>query len=217
MTTQWCWRGISPTRYGPWPPGPTRASANWSRAGSALGVPFLDALLDELAMLTDEVVLVLEDLHVLTNSAVVEELGALVTRLPRSARCVVSTRWDPPWPLRQLRLDDRLLEIRGTDLAFGAHEARRLLEAVAERDFTDHQVGTLLERTDGWAVGLQLAAISLRDEPDVGASIDTFAGSDRLVGSTSCRRYWHAKTPRPGRSCCRPLCSSGSRPRYATR
>ncbi len=150
--------------------------------GSALGATFIDALLDEMAVHTEGLVLVFEDLHVLTNSAVVEELGALMTRLPRSTRCIVSTRRDPPWPLRQLRLDDRLLELRGTDLAFGAQEARLLLEAVAERDFTDRQVGTLLNRTDGWAVGLQLAAISLRDEPDVEASIDTFAGSDRLVG-----------------------------------
>ena len=104
-----------------------------------------------------------------------------MTRLPRSTRCIVSTRRDPPWHLRQLRLDDRLLELRGADLAFDAHEARLLLDAVVGRDFTDHQVATLVDRTDGWAVGLQLAAISLRDEPDVEASIDTFAGTDRLV------------------------------------
>ena len=153
-----------------------------SSGGSALGAPFIDALLAELAQLSEELVVILEDLHLLENAALVDDVGELMTRLPRTTRCILSTREDPPWPLRQLRLDGRLVELRGADLAFGPGEARQLLEAVSEQDFTDHEVATLRDRTDGWAVGLQLAAISLRDAPDVGASVETFAGNDRLVG-----------------------------------
>ena len=109
------------------------------------------------------------------------DLGDLVTRLPSTVRCVVSTRRDPPWTLRRLRLDGRLVELRGTDLAFQEGEARQLLAAVSERDLNDHDVEVLTERTDGWAVGLQLAGISLRHQPDVTAAITSFAGSDRLI------------------------------------
>ena len=141
----------------------------------------MDALLDELENTPDELVLVIEDLHALSNRPVVMNLGDLVTRLPNSVRCVVSTRRDPPWTLRRLRLDGRLVELRGTDLAFREDEARHLLTAVSERDLSDHDVEVLTERTDGWAVGLQLAGISLRHQSDVTAAITSFAGSDRLI------------------------------------
>ena len=160
---------------------PARIGDLVKSGGSALGEPFIDALLGELAHLPERFVLVLEDLHVLTNRALLDDVGDLVTRLPHTTRCVVSTRRDPPWTLRQLRLDGRLVELRGAELAFGADEARQLLVAVSERELSDDQVAMLLDRTDGWAVGLQLAAISLRHVPDVGASIASFAGSDRLV------------------------------------
>ena len=84
-------------------------------------------------------------------------------------------------PCGRLRLDGRLVELRGTDLAFREDEARQLLTAVSERDLSDHDVQVLTERTDGWAVGLQLAGISLRHQSDVTAAITSFAGSDRLI------------------------------------
>lgn len=149
--------------------------------GSTLGAPFVDALLDELENSPDELVLVIEDLHALSNRPVVMDLGDLVTRLPSTVRCVVSTRRDPPWTLRRLRLDGRLVELRGTDLAFRQDEARQLLAAVSERELTDQDVALLTERTDGWAVGLQLAGISLRHQSDVTAAVNSFAGSDRLI------------------------------------
>ena len=149
--------------------------------GSTLGAPFVDALLDELEGSSHELVLVIEDLHALSNRPVLMDLGDLVTRLPNTVRCLVSTRRDPPWTLRRLRLDGRLVELRGTDLAFREDEARLLLTAVSERDLSDHDVQVLTERTDGWAVGLQLAGISLRHQSDVSAAITSFAGSDRLI------------------------------------
>jgi LuxR family transcriptional regulator, maltose regulon positive regulatory protein len=149
--------------------------------GSTLGAPFVDALLDELEGCSADLVLVIEDLHALSNRPVVMDLGDVVTRLPTTVRGVVSTRHDPPWTLRRLRLDGQLVELRGTDLAFREDEARLLLTAVSERDLSDHDVAMLTARTDGWAVGLQLAAISLRHQSDVRAAITSFAGSDRLI------------------------------------
>ncbi len=149
--------------------------------GSILGTPFVDALLDELEHAPGGLVLVIEDLHALSNRPVVMDLGDLVTRLPDTVRCLVSTRRDPPWALRRLRLEGQLVELRGTDLAFREDEARQLLTAVSERELSDHDVEVLTAKTDGWAVGLQLAGISLRHQSDVSAAVTSFAGTDRLI------------------------------------
>ena len=151
------------------------------RGGSALGDPLVDGLLDALSGLSEDLVLVLEDLHVLDNRALIDDLGRLLTNLPTSTRAVVTSRRDPPWPLSRLRLHALVVEVRGADLAFRADEAHRLLENVAGRDLTDGQVTALLDRTDGWAAGLQLAGISLRHHPDPPAFIASFAGNDRFV------------------------------------
>ncbi len=163
-------RGVVPARAPD--PVPTIASP----AGSVV-----DGLVDEVAAVTGQLVLVLEDLHVLTNRALVEDLGRLFCALPPSTRAVVTSRRDLPWALHPLRVGDRLVEIRGTDLAFAGCQAHELLQKVSGRALTDAQVAALLGRTDGWAVGLQLAAISLREADDVTAFVDTFAGSHRHV------------------------------------
>lgn len=149
--------------------------------GTGLGVPFLEGLTAELARVTGEVVLVLDDLHALDNAGLVAELGEAADLLPDNVRVVVSTRRDPPWPLGWFRANGGLVEIRGADLAFGVEESQQLLAGVSGRKLTDDQVAALVGRTDGWAVGLQLAALSLRHAPDLGAAIASFAGSDRLV------------------------------------
>ncbi len=149
--------------------------------GAALGEPMIEAFLAELARAREELVIVLEDVHILTGSALVEDLGTVVTSLPANVRAIVSTRRDLPWNLRQLRLDGRLVELRGADLAFDADQARQMLVAVSGRDLTGDQVVSLLDRTDGWAAGLQLAAISLQNASDVAGFIHSFAGTDQLV------------------------------------
>ena len=149
--------------------------------GAALGEPMIEAFLAELQRAREELVIVVEDVHILTGSALVDDLGTVLTSLPANVRAIVSTRRDLPWNLRQLRLDGRLVELRGADLAFDADQARQMLVAVSGRDLTGDQVVTLLDRTDGWAAGLQLAAISLQNASDVAGFVDSFAGTDRLV------------------------------------
>ncbi len=138
-------------------------------------------LLRELEGLPRELVVMLDDAHVLTNSALSRDVGLLVAHLPENVRFMIGARWDPPLPLRQLRMEGRLVQIRATDLAFDVDEAQQLVATVAERDVSGEQIATLVRRTDGWAVALQLAAISLQRAPDVGAFVEAFAGNDRLV------------------------------------
>lgn len=149
--------------------------------GARLGPEVVEALLGSLEKLDHDVVLVLEDLHRIANPAVVEDLGALALRLPPRVRLVVTSRWDPPWSLHGLRMDGRLVELRGADLAFGPVEGHALLTLVSGREFSDEQAATLVARTDGWAAGLQLAAISLQDAVDVDQVVASVAGTDRAI------------------------------------
>ncbi|KAB7743256.1 hypothetical protein GA707_14190 [Nostocoides sp. F2B08] len=149
--------------------------------GASLGEDVVEMLAERLTTLDRDLVLVLEDLHVLSNRAVLADLGRLAAVLPATTRMVATTRIDPPWRLQRLRLAGRLTEIRSADLAFESNEAKGLLESVAQRELSDDVVTALVDRTDGWAVGLQLAAISLRTAADPEAFVSSFAGSDRLV------------------------------------
>ena len=149
--------------------------------GRALGEVFVDSVLAALAALDDGVLLVLDDLHLVAQADVVEDLGRIATGLPRNARAVVAARWDPAFPVRQVRLEGRLVEVRGADLAFGPEEGRDLVAAVVGSPVSDDQGAALVGRTEGWAAGLQMAAVAVRSAPDLTEAIDTLAGDDRLV------------------------------------
>lgn len=149
--------------------------------GEALGDTFLDRVLTELEHLQGDLVLVLDDAHVLNNLALLSELDRLLLELPASVRVLIAARWDPPLELRRLRMDGRLVEVRGDELAFDAAEGADLLRLVSDRELPDEQTHALVERTDGWAAGLQLAGISLRGAADTSSFVESFAGTDRLV------------------------------------
>ena len=128
--------------------------------------------------------LVLDDYHVIDDAAVHEAIGFLLDNLPRGLHLVLATRSDPPLPLTRLRVRDQLVELRAADLRFTPREARDFLNQVMGLDLTTRDVEALEARTEGWAAGLQLAALSLqatrtRDETD--RFIADFAGSNRFV------------------------------------
>ena len=95
---------------------------------------------------------------------------------------IVTSRWDPPWVLTPMRMDGRLVELRGQDLAFDVPNGQEMLNAVSGQSLSTDQVARLVDRTDGWAAGLQLAGISLQDADDPDRVIDTVTGSDRSIG-----------------------------------
>ena len=113
-------------------------------------------------------------------------LAALVRERPRALRLVLAGRADPPLPIARLRLAGELREIRARDLAFTPDEAAALL-AGADLVLAPDQVRTLVDQTAGWAAGLRLAALSLREAGDVDRFLadltgNTTAISDYLVG-----------------------------------
>ncbi|HYI33544.1 MAG TPA: LuxR C-terminal-related transcriptional regulator [Glaciibacter sp.] len=145
-----------------------------------LGNPLITALATALEA-TPDLVIIIDDLHRLSNVRLVADLGELLQRLPRNVHLVLSSRFDPPIALSRYRLYDELLELRQSELAFNDVDAARLLEQTIGHPLAPSQVRALRERTEGWAAGLQLAGLGLRHERDADAFIADFGGSDRLV------------------------------------
>ena len=145
-----------------------------------LGASLLASLVEVLARLP-ETVIVLDDLHHLSNGELLADLGRLAAAIPSNAHIVLSTRVDPPIAWSGLRLRDRLLEIRQSDLAMTAPESSELLARVARRAIRPATLEALVERTEGWAAGLQLAGLTLRFHPDSDAFVAEFGGTDRLI------------------------------------
>jgi LuxR family maltose regulon positive regulatory protein len=146
---------------------------------SVFGVREVDNLLAGLVDLRRPIVLVLDDFHLVRNQDVLDSVGGFLERLPDSLRLVLISRSDPVLPLHRLRVAGKLLEIRSRDLAFSRSEAAELfaLEGVQLRD---DQLDTLLTRTEGWAAGLRLVAMSL-DPADLDGSVKRVTGSDHAI------------------------------------
>ena len=126
---------------------------------------FLVRLTSALAAQNPPVTLVVDDLHILTRPTVLTELDFVLRNAQPSLRLVVSSRGDPPLSLHRYRLAGELTEIRASDLAFSAAEARLLLAQHGSTLSAD-SLKCLVRRTEGWAAGLRLAAISMDGHPD---------------------------------------------------
>ena len=140
----------------------------------------VDRVLSELADARGGVTLVIDDLHELTSPEALAQLTRLLTDLPPQVRAILTTRHDVRLRLHQLRLAGELAEIRAADLRFSERETRELLDASG---IALSAAGSALlhQRTEGWAAGLRLAAISLAGHPDPERFVTEFSGSDRTV------------------------------------
>ncbi|HEY3651738.1 MAG TPA: AAA family ATPase, partial [Streptosporangiaceae bacterium] len=136
------------------------------------------ALINDLA--ADQALLVLDDYHVISARQVHESLAFLVEHRPAGICVVLASRSDPPLPLARLRARGQLTEIREAELRFTPAEAGELLQHAASA-LPDGSVAALAARTEGWAAGLQLAALSLRGQDDAAAFVAAFTGSNRYV------------------------------------
>ena len=141
------------------------------------------ALINELAADPgpDEVLLVLDDYHLIDSEPVHESVAFLLENLPPGLRVVVSGRADPPLPLARLRARGHLAELRAADLRFTTDEAAALLREAIGAELPGTAVAALVTRTEGWAAGLQLAGLSLRGHADPAGFAAAFSGSHRFV------------------------------------
>jgi LuxR family maltose regulon positive regulatory protein len=161
-------------------------TAGSARVRALTAAPDLDGwmvverLLEDLASLEDRVWLVIDDLHELCSPEALRQLELLIMRAPPALRFVLITRHDLRLGLHRLRLAGELTEIRTADLRFGRTEARTLLDA-AGVPLSDAALALLYDRTEGWAAGLRLAALSLAGHPDPERFAAEFGGSERTV------------------------------------
>jgi len=160
------------------------------RVGPLLGPPpprsfegLVTALINELAAQpgADEVVLVLDDYHLIDSEPVHASVAFLLEHLPPGLHLVLTSRADPPLPLARLRGRGQLAELRAAELRFTGQEAAALLADATGTGLSEAAVAALVARTEGWAAGLRLAGLSLRGQVDTAGFVAAFSGSHRFV------------------------------------
>jgi len=144
------------------------------------GWAVIERLLEDLGDLEDRVWLVIDDVHELRPDEALRQLELLVMRAPAKLRFILATRHDLRLGLHRLRLAGELTEIRAADLCFTPDEARALFEA-AGVELSGSALARLYDRTEGWAAGLRLAALSLAEYGDPDQFAAEFSGSERTV------------------------------------
>ena len=141
----------------------------------------LTALLNDLAAIAADIVLVLDDYHVIDAPSVLDGMAFLLDHVPPGLHLVIASRADPALPLARLRARGDLAEIRAAELRFTPYEAAAYLNGMMGLRLTARDVTVLEARTEGWIAALQLAALSMQGREDIAGFIDGFAGDDRYV------------------------------------
>ncbi len=141
----------------------------------------LTPVLNQIAACQGSIFFVFDDFHVIDAQAVNDAVVFLLDRLPPNMHLVITTREDPLLPVARLRAQGHLIEVRAADLRFSLSESAQFLNRVMGLGLGPDDVTALETRTEGWIVGLQLAALSLKGQPEPSKLVRSFSGSNRLV------------------------------------
>jgi LuxR family maltose regulon positive regulatory protein len=173
------------------------------------------SLINDLDVLAGPTVVALDDYHVIDGAAVHAAVTFLLDNLPPQVTLAMTTRADPPLPLSRLRARGELVEVRAADLRFTTDEAEAFFAEVMELQLDPALVAALEARTEGWAAGLQLAALSARTHAgaaegarDVAEFVEAFSGSHRFVLDYLVEGSWTGSRRRSVHSCSTPPCST---------
>jgi LuxR family transcriptional regulator, maltose regulon positive regulatory protein len=139
------------------------------------------ALINDLEPASDPVALVIDDYHAIESEGIHDDMAFLLSHLPPILHVLITSRADPRLPLARMRARGQMAELREADLRFTPEEVSALFLEVWELDLSPEAVAALQGRTEGWAVGLQLAALSLRERPNPDAFLEAFTGTHRYV------------------------------------
>jgi LuxR family maltose regulon positive regulatory protein len=143
--------------------------------------PVVATLLNDLSAISNDVVLVLDDYHLIDAREVQDGMAFLLEYLPPQIHLVIAGRADPALPLARLRGRGELIEIRAADLRFTPEEVAAYLNGAMGLALTAQDVAALEGRTEGWIAALQMAALSMQGRDDVAGFIAGFAGDDRYI------------------------------------
>lgn len=141
----------------------------------------LTGLVNDISASGLEIILVLDDYHLISNQTVHQALAFLLEYGPQNLHFILATRSDPPLPLSRLRARGQLAELRAADLRFTGEEAADFLNDVMGLRLDAGDVAALESRTEGWIAGLQMAALSMRNREDVSGFIEGFSGTNRFI------------------------------------
>ncbi len=141
----------------------------------------LTSLINDVTTISAPFILALDDYQTINTLAIHQQLSFVLEHQPPQMHLVILSREDPPLPLARLRARGQVVEIRQNDLRFTAEEAVEFLHTVMGLDIFADEIAVLEHRTEGWPVGLQLAALSLHGETDARSFVQAFAGSNRYV------------------------------------
>jgi LuxR family transcriptional regulator, maltose regulon positive regulatory protein len=141
----------------------------------------LTLLLNDFAGMPHQFVLVLDDYHALESHAIDQALAYIIKHLPSQMHLVLLTREDPQLPLARWRAEGQVTELRAADLRFTLTEATDFLVQAMALTLSADDIAALQTRTEGWVVGLQLAALSLQGQEDVASFIHSFTGNHQFV------------------------------------
>jgi LuxR family maltose regulon positive regulatory protein len=138
-------------------------------------------LINALAGVETPFLLVLEEYHLIANEEIHAGLNFLLNHMPEPLSLVISTRADPPLQLSRRRARREINEIRAADLRFELKDVDTLFNTAMRLNLAAEEIAALENRTEGWAAGLQMAALSLQNRSDAHAFIQNFMGDDRYI------------------------------------
>lgn len=141
----------------------------------------LTSLLNDLAGIPDQLILVLDEYQEIDAPAVHDAVAFMIGNLPPQHHIVIATRSDPPLPLNRLRARDQMVEVRGHDLLFTLEEAETFLNRVMGLSLSAGDVAALQSSTEGWIVGLQLIGVSIQGRRDVVGLLSTVTGAHHYI------------------------------------
>ncbi len=138
-------------------------------------------LLNDLNRNSVEQAFILDDYHLVDSRPIHDMIWFLIENIPEQIHLVISTRSDPPWPLARIRSQNLLAELRAADLCFTIDETAILFNQSLNLQLSAPDIQLLEKRTEGWAAGLQLAALSLQGQKDPSGFIKKFTGDNRYI------------------------------------
>ena len=141
----------------------------------------LTALINSISSHKDDIILVLDDYHVIESQDVHDAVSFIVEHLPPQVHLIIASRIDPPLPLSRWRVKGYIAEIRADDLSFTIEETETFLKKMTGTDFSEKDMATLQSRTEGWVAGLKMAALALQGKNDISGYISAFSGSNRYI------------------------------------
>jgi LuxR family maltose regulon positive regulatory protein len=141
----------------------------------------LTPLINQLSNFSSNVILILDDYHLITSQSIHDSLIFFLDHIPPHMHLIIAARSDPPLPLTQYRGKGTMLEIRTDDLRFRLDEATNLLEKLQDLKLSPENISTLNERIEGWVTGLKMAALSIPRQENIPEFVSSFSSSQRYI------------------------------------